>query len=116
MAKTRTSARGDFFDAATEAAVNVNEVAKPTTSVSSPTASPTASTAPLQADSSAGSEKDEATAPIRVFLTPVTRAALKMVSKEQGKTYADIITDLVADAYPEVVAKAQFAADNGLLI
>lgn len=100
MAKTRTSARSDFFDAATEAAVSVKEAVK-TKAVKAPEPE---------------EEKDEATAPIRVFLTPVTRAALKMVSKEQGKTYADIITELVDEAYPEVVAKAKFAAENGLLM
>lgn len=100
MAKTRTSARSDFFDVATEAAVSVKETPK-----SKPSKEP-----------EVVDEKDEATAPIRVFLTPVTRATLKMVSKEQGKTYADIITDLVEEAYPETVAKAKFAAENGLLM
>lgn len=100
MAKTRTSARSDFFDAAAEAAVSVKEMPKPKAAKA------------MEVEE----EKDEATAPIRVFLTPVTRAALKMVSKEQGKTYADIITELVDEAYPDVVAKAKFAAENGLLM
>lgn len=53
------------------------------------------------------------TVPIQLQLEPAVRATLKKVAKDQGMTYAELITSMLKNQYPEVLAKAHQVEEIG---
>lgn len=53
------------------------------------------------------------TVPIQLQLEPAVRATLKKVAKDQGMTYAELITSMLENQYPEVLAKAHQVEEIG---
>lgn len=53
------------------------------------------------------------TVPIQLQLEPAVRATLKKVAKERQMTYAELITSMLENQYPEILAKAHQVEEIG---
>lgn len=53
------------------------------------------------------------TVPIQLQLEPAVRATLKKVAKEQQMTYAELITAMLEEQYPDVLDKAHKVEEIG---
>lgn len=58
-------------------------------------------------------ENKSPTVPIQLQLEPAVRATLKKVAKDKGMTYAELITSMLENQYPEVLEKAHQVEEIG---